>query len=117
VALIDQDALVMVTMEQAAGVAVLTLVDPARRNALSHAMSVALASAVDEALAGGARALVLTAEPPVFCAGGSLDDLIAQKVPLPGMYDGFLRLSNAPPSRPSTTPASMPASTCRRPAM
>ena len=86
----------LVTLEQAAGVAVLTLADPAHRNALSHAVSGALASAVDAALAGGARALVLTAEPPVFCAGGSLDDLIAPKVPLRETYDGFLRLANAP---------------------
>ncbi|MCW2889284.1 MAG: hypothetical protein QOE54_2922 [Streptosporangiaceae bacterium] len=95
-ALNEPDTAPLVTLEQAAGVAVLTLADPAHRNALSHAMSVALASAVDAALAGGAAALVLTAQPPVFCAGGSLDDLIVPKVPLRGMYAGFLRLANAP---------------------
>jgi enoyl-CoA hydratase len=95
-AVTDPDTAPLVRVEQADGVAVLTLTDPAHRNALSHAMSVALASAVDAALADGAGALVLTAQPPVFCAGGSLDDLIAPKVPLRGMYDGFLRLANAP---------------------
>jgi enoyl-CoA hydratase len=92
----DDGAPALVEMELDGGVAVLTLADPAHRNALSHAMSSALASAVDQALAGGARALVLTAEPPVFCAGGSLDDLIAPKVPLRETYAGFLRLANAP---------------------
>ncbi len=78
------------------GVAVLTLNDPGRRNALSHVMSVALAAAVDDALDASARAIVLTATPPVFCAGGSLDDLLASAVPLREMYAGFLRLADCP---------------------
>jgi enoyl-CoA hydratase/carnithine racemase len=78
------------------GVAVLTLNDPGRRNALSHAMSVALAAAVDEVLAADARAIVLTAAPPVFCSGGSLDELIAPSAPLREMYAGLLRLAEAP---------------------
>lgn len=78
------------------GVAVLTLNDPGRRNALSHAMSVALAAAVDDVLDASARVIVLTATPPVFCAGGSLDDLLASAVPLREMYAGFLRLAESP---------------------
>ncbi|CUU56868.1 enoyl-CoA hydratase [Parafrankia irregularis] len=78
------------------GVARLTLDDPGRRNALSLEMSTALASAVTEVLAAGARAIVLTATPPVFCSGGSLDDLLKPEVPLREMYEGFLRLAAAP---------------------
>ena len=44
----------------------------------------------------GAGAVVLTAEPPVFCAGGSLDALLSRDVPLAASYDGFLALANAP---------------------
>lgn len=86
----------LVATEIADGVAVLTINDPARRNALSHAMSVALAAAVDSAIDAAARAIVLAAKPPVFCSGGSLDDLLKPEVPLSGMYDGFLRLADAP---------------------
>jgi enoyl-CoA hydratase len=86
----------LVTTEQVGDVAVLTLNDPAHRNALSYDMSGALDAAVGDALDAGAGALVLTATPPVFCAGGSLDDLAAPKVPLRAMYQGFLRLANAP---------------------
>jgi enoyl-CoA hydratase len=78
------------------GVAVITLADPARRNALSKQLSDELADAVQRALDAGARALVLAAEPPVFCAGGSLDDLLAGSHPLGETYAGFLALADAP---------------------
>ena len=78
------------------GVAVLRLNDPAHRNALSPALSNDLATAVQGALDGGAGAIVLTAEPPVFCAGGSLDALLSREVPLAASYAGFLALANAP---------------------
>jgi enoyl-CoA hydratase len=86
--------LVTSTLED--GVAVLRLNDPEHRNALSPALSNALASAVRTALESGAGALVLTAEPPVFCAGGSLDALLSRDVPLAASYAGFLALANAP---------------------
>ncbi len=78
------------------GVAVITLADPGRRNALSRQLSDELAAAVSDAIAGGARALVLEAEPPVFCAGGSLDDLLQRDQPLAAAYAGFLALAEAP---------------------
>lgn len=78
------------------GVAVLTLADPGKRNALSFRMSEDLAAAVASVLSGGARAIVLDAEPPVFCAGGSLDDLLARTRPLGETYAGFLALADAP---------------------
>ncbi|WP_199484858.1 enoyl-CoA hydratase-related protein [Actinomadura craniellae] len=77
------------------GVAVLRLADPDRRNALSKQLSDDLAEAVGNALAQGARALVLTAEPPVFCAGGSLAGLLSREVPLARMYAGYQALAEA----------------------
>ena len=59
-------------------------------------MSEDLASAVGTALSAGARAIVLEAEPPVFCAGGSLDDLLERSRPLSQTYAGFLALAQAP---------------------
>jgi enoyl-CoA hydratase len=79
-----------------AGVAVLTLDDADHRNALSRLMSDALADAVDGALARDAGAIVLTAVPPVFCAGGALDDLERPDLDLRAAYAGFLRLAAAP---------------------
>ena len=78
------------------GVAVLTLADPGKRNALSRQLSDDLAAAVESALSQEARAIVLDAEPPVFCAGGSLDDLLARSRPLGETYAGFLALAQAP---------------------
>ena len=88
------EALVVGTVED--GVGVIRLNDPSHRNALSPPLSNALAGAVQDALESGAGALVLTAEPPVFCAGGSLDALIKRDVPLAATYAGFLALANAP---------------------
>jgi enoyl-CoA hydratase len=78
------------------GVVVLTLDDAAHRNALTLELTRALAAAVDGALTAGARAIVLRAEPPVFCAGGSVDDLLEPRADLPEMYAGFLALAEAP---------------------
>jgi enoyl-CoA hydratase len=86
--------LVHMTMEE--GVAVLTLADPGRRNVLSRQLSDELAAAVADALKGGSRAFVLAAEPPVFCAGGALDDLLKREHPLREAYAGFLALADAP---------------------
>jgi enoyl-CoA hydratase len=78
------------------GVAQLTLADPEHRNALRLEMTRALAGAVADALADGARAIVLAADPPVFCAGGSLDDLLEPRAPLEETYAGFLALARCP---------------------
>lgn len=88
------ERVVRVTVDD--GVGVLVLDDPRHRNALSKRVSDDLARAVDAALEGGARALVLTAAPPVFCAGGSLDGLLDRTVPLSEMYAGMERLAAAP---------------------
>jgi enoyl-CoA hydratase len=78
------------------GIGVLTLADPAHRNALSKELSDQLAEAVERTTARGATVLVLEAEPPVFCSGGSLDSLLDQHHRLADMYAGFLALADAP---------------------
>lgn len=78
------------------GIGRLRLADPKHRNALSKRLSDDLAAAVDAAISGGARVLVLTAEPPVFCAGGSLDSLLDRREPLREMYAGMMRLADSP---------------------
>jgi enoyl-CoA hydratase len=90
---VESAELVHVTL--ADGVATLQLDDPQHRNALSARMSIDLAAAVDLALSEDAGAIVLTAVPPVFCAGGSLDELLAGG-PLEVLYQGFSALANAP---------------------
>lgn len=74
----------------------LTLADPGHRNVLGKRLSEDLAAAVSGVLAQQARAIVLDAEPPAFCAGGSLDDLLAREQPLAESYAGYLALAQAP---------------------
>lgn len=58
------------------GVAVLTLDDPDRRNAMTAAMGDELARRCDELSADdGVRVVVVTGRPPAFSAGGDLDML------------------------------------------
>ena len=78
------------------GVGIVVLADPERRNALRHQLSEDLRDAVGTALAQGARAVVLAAEPPVFCAGGSLDELLEPKAPLEELYAGFFAVAHCP---------------------
>jgi enoyl-CoA hydratase/carnithine racemase len=83
-----------VKLEHDGNVAVVTLDDPDRRNALSLEVTVQLGQAVDEASADpSVGALVVTATPPAFCAGGSVDDLLNPRAPLRDMYAGVLALS------------------------
>ena len=79
-----------------AGVGRVHLNDPRHRNALSKQLSDQLAAAVSDVIADGAAAIVLTAEPPVFCAGGSLEGLLKREVPLAQTYAGYLALTEAP---------------------
>lgn len=55
-------------------VAVLVVDRPERRNALDVEHCLAARRAVEDAVAGGARALVLAGEGPAFCAGADLTD-------------------------------------------
>lgn len=85
-----------VTAVNEGGVGVVRLSDPERRNALSSALSDDLAAAVAQVLEWGVGAIVLMADPPAFCAGGSLEELLATHPPLRDRYSGFLALADAP---------------------
>lgn len=78
------------------GVGLIRLADPDHRNALSKEFSDELAASVQWVLAQQARAIVLSAEPPVFSAGGSLDGLTNREFPLSALYAGFLAVADAP---------------------
>ncbi len=61
------------------GVAILTLNDPARRNALSSALVSDLLSAIDTAEnSPEVGTLIVTGAPPAFCAGADLDKLASE---------------------------------------
>jgi enoyl-CoA hydratase len=83
-------------------VAVLTLDDPDRRNALSAELVDAIVAAVDAAEADEeVGAIVVTGAPPAFCSGADVGNLAALSADggaaardpaLPGIYEGFLRV-------------------------
>jgi enoyl-CoA hydratase len=83
-------------MDLTAGVATVRLDDPAHRNALSYELSEQLADTIETALAQDARVILLTAAPPVFCAGGSIDNLLNPVVSLAYTYSGFRALASVP---------------------
>ncbi|MGO4416860.1 enoyl-CoA hydratase/isomerase family protein [Cupriavidus sp. KB_39] len=56
-------------------IAVITLNDVERRNALSRQMVGEMFDAIESSQAQGARALVIAANGPTFCAGANIDDL------------------------------------------
>jgi enoyl-CoA hydratase len=84
----------LVSFEVADGVAIVRVDDPAHRNAMSYEMARQLAETV-RAVQNDERvgALILTAAPPVFSAGGSIDDLEAPPGPLAEVYAGFEALA------------------------
>ncbi len=80
-------------------VAVVTLNDPEKRNAVNLAMNHELSEALDELEATSAvGAVVVTGTPPAFCAGADLDDLLASGQPdtMRDIYGGFLRVATSP---------------------
>lgn len=88
----------LVEVDVADGVAVVTLNDPGRRNALSAAMVVDITAHFDRLEADEeVRAVVVTGEPPAFCAGADLSDLGgASGQGLKRVYEGFLRIGRSP---------------------
>jgi enoyl-CoA hydratase len=78
------------------GVGHIHLNDADHRNVLSKDMSDSIAAAVAEVLQADVGAIVLTAAPPVFCAGGSLDSLLSREHPLAAAYAGQDALAAAP---------------------
>ena len=84
--------------ERVGAVAVLTLSDPARRNAFTFDLAAKLAHAVqacvDDERVG---AVVVTGEPPAFCAGGALSELgRSAEAGLRQIYAGFLAVADCP---------------------
>jgi enoyl-CoA hydratase len=85
----------VVRVERRGRVGVITLDDPGHRNALSHPLSDGVVAAVDELEADPAiHALLVTATPPVFSAGGYLPDLVStERAPLRHTYRAFQRIA------------------------
>jgi enoyl-CoA hydratase len=86
----------LVHLEVEDGVAVLTLHDPPRRNAISAAMNAELVELVGELEAdAGVGAIVLSGSGPTFCAGADLEQLrVAQSAAdFRDIYGGFLRVA------------------------
>jgi enoyl-CoA hydratase len=84
--------------EQHGRVAVVTLDDPARRNALNLALCAELAATMDR-LEGDdtVGAVVVTGAAPAFCAGADLTQLgESRREGLLSIYEGFLRVANSP---------------------
>src|SRR5437762_9858468 len=83
-----------VRSEIADGVAVVTLDDPERRNALNLEMVDEIVATFDRLEADeSVGAVVVTGAPPAFCAGADLSGLgSAGEGGLRSIYDGFLRV-------------------------
>jgi enoyl-CoA hydratase/carnithine racemase len=59
------------------GVATLEIARPEKKNALTQAMYRELAEGVDAAVAdGGVRAILITGQPGIFCAGNDVEDFV-----------------------------------------
>lgn len=80
------------------GVALLTLDDPDRRNALGGPLGDDLVAAVDAIEADeSVGAVVVTGEGRAFCAGADLSDLgSSERDGLLAIYEGFLRVAHCP---------------------
>lgn len=84
------------------GVATVTLADPDRRNALTLPMVTEVVDLFDELEADPAvGAVVVTGEPPAFCAGADLSHLSSSaeggaEAGLRAVYEGFLRIGRSP---------------------
>lgn len=84
-----------VLLEHNDSIAVITINDPERRNALTIDLSQELKDKVEEA-EQHANALIVTGAPPAFCAGADLTQLGNSKDEgLKLIYQGFLAVANA----------------------
>jgi enoyl-CoA hydratase len=92
----------LVHSQIADGVATVTLADPSRRNALTLPMVQEVEAIFDELEANPAvGAVVVTGEPPAFCAGADLSHLSSSaaggaEAGLRAIYEGFLRIGRSP---------------------
>jgi enoyl-CoA hydratase len=87
----------LLTVERRDRVAVVTLDDPKRRNALSGGLVAEVVATFDELEADDAvGAVVVTGAPPAFCAGADLGDLSsAGEAEFRAIYEGFLRVARS----------------------
>jgi enoyl-CoA hydratase len=85
------------TVDRRDRVAVVTLDDPKRRNALSGDLVAELGATFDALEADDdVGAVVVTGAPPAFCAGADLGDLAtAGAEELRAIYEGFLRVARS----------------------
>lgn len=72
------------------GIGRIVLKRPERANSVSLASSHVLARAIDEVLDAAPRAILLTGQGRVFCAGGAIDDFVAAGEKLPELVDAIL---------------------------
>ncbi|MEY2453258.1 MAG: hypothetical protein QOD92_2832 [Acidimicrobiaceae bacterium] len=88
----------LVRHEVADGVAIVTLDDPERRNALNLEMVDEIVATFDKLEADdGVGAVIVTGAPPAFCAGADLSHLGgSQREGLRSVYEGFLRVGRSP---------------------
>jgi enoyl-CoA hydratase len=88
----------LVLSEVVDGVAIVTLNDPERRNALNLEMVDEIVETFDRLEADtNVGAVVVTGTPPAFCAGADLGHLGgSQKTGLRSVYEGFLRVGRSP---------------------
>jgi enoyl-CoA hydratase len=84
----------LVRVEEEDGITTIVLDDPGSRNALSWGLVQELSEAIVSAR--DSRCLVLRNTPPVFSAGGSIDELLEPKVPLEDIYRVFRALDETP---------------------
>lgn len=88
----------LIRTEREGRVAVVTLDDPERRNALSRDLCAELADTMDRIEGDDSvGAMVVTGAAPAFCAGADLTQLgESRRDGLLAIYEGFLRVANSP---------------------
>lgn len=92
----------LVRTEISEGIATVTLADPDRRNALTLPMTTEIVDTFDRLEADPAvGAVIVTGEPPAFCAGADLSHLSSSaeggaEAGLRAIYEGFLRIGRSP---------------------
>jgi enoyl-CoA hydratase len=98
----EAGAMPLVRTDIDGGVATVTLTDPDRRNALTLPMVEEIVAGFDALEADeSVGAVVVTGEPPAFCAGADLSHLMGSaagdaRAGLLAVYEGFLRVARSP---------------------
>jgi enoyl-CoA hydratase len=92
----------LVSTEISEGIATVTLHDPDRRNALTLPMTTEIVDTFDTLERDpSVGAVIVTGEPPAFCAGADLSHLSSSaeggaEAGLRAIYEGFLRIGRSP---------------------